>query len=102
MCAQLQSYGYTYETIDIRQTPPKAELFLRLLEQGVSPTKLLNTSGQLYKDMGLKDKVPLMTHTELASLLSREGMLIKRPVVIQGDTVTFGTREIEKVWKEHD
>lgn len=102
VCAQLQSYGYIYDTIDIRQTPPKAAFFLKLLENGVSPTKMLNTSGQLYKELEMKEKLPTMTQQELAALLSREGMLIKRPVVIAGEVVTFGSREIEKVWQKHD
>lgn len=102
VCAQLQSFGYTYQTIDIRQTPPSAAFFLTLLDKGVSPTKIMNTSGQLYKELGLKEKVPTMTHQELAMMLSSEGMLIKRPVVIHDDRVTFGSREIEKVWQKHD
>lgn len=60
--------------------------------------KFFNTSGLLYKEMKLKDKLPTMSEEEQLELLATNGMLVKRPLVIKGDTVLVGFREAE--WKE--
>lgn len=93
---------YRYQTIDIRQTPPQKEVFEKILASGVKRTSLLNTSGEWYKELGMKDKLPMMSDKELAELLSQNGMLIKRPVICYNDVVTFGSREkmLEEVWKK--
>ena len=54
--------------------------------------KFFNTSGMLYKELGLKDKLPKMTEQEQIQLLSTDGMLVKRPLVIADDTVLVGFR----------
>ena len=61
--------------------------------------KFFNTSGLLYKDMGLKDKIPTMTEEEQLKLLATDGMLVKRPLVIGEDFVLTGFRE--KEWEEN-
>ena len=52
--------------------------------------RFFNTSGLVYKSMGLKDKLPDMTEDQQLRLLSTDGMLVKRPVIIDGDRVWFG------------
>lgn len=97
---QLQTWGYMVTRIDIRQTPPDKAFFMAQLTEGVSVKKLLNTSGQLYKDLGLKETIETLSQEEIAALLATHGMLVKRPIVIAGQQVTFGTRDIETVWGE--
>ena len=60
--------------------------------------KFFNTSGLLYKNMQLKDKLPTMTEEEQLQLLATNGMLVKRPLVVDGDLVLTGFREAE--WTE--
>ena len=60
--------------------------------------KFFNTSGMLYKEMQLKDKLPQMSEDEQLKLLATNGMLVKRPVIVDGDTVLTGFRE--KEWEE--
>ena len=62
---------------------------------GLPLKKFFNTSGLLYKDMKLKDKLPEMTEDEQLKLLATNGMLVKRPVVVDGDTVLLGFKEAE-------
>ena len=57
---------------------------------GLPLKKFFNTSGLLYKDMKLKDKLPKMTEDEQLKLLASNGMLVKRPVVVDGNTVLLG------------
>ena len=60
--------------------------------------KFFNTSGLLYKDMGLKDKLPQMSEDEQLQLLATNGMLVKRPLVVGEDYVLAGFKENE--WTE--
>jgi arsenate reductase len=52
--------------------------------------KFFNTSGKIYKEMGLKDKIPQMTDEEIIELLSTDGMLVKRPLLIGDNKVLVG------------
>ena len=65
---------------------------------GLPLKKFFNTSGLLYKDMKLKDKLPEMSDEEQLQLLATDGMLVKRPLVIGEDFVLTGFKENE--WKE--
>lgn len=65
---------------------------------GLVLKKFFNTSGMLYKEMKLKDKLPTMSEEEQLKLLATNGMLIKRPLVINGDIVLTGFKEAE--WEE--
>lgn len=65
---------------------------------GLPLKKFFNTSGLLYKDMKLKDKLPAMSEDEQLKLLASNGMLVKRPVVVDGDIVLLGFKEAE--WAE--
>lgn len=62
--------------------------------------KFFNTSGQKYRQLGLKEKVKTATDEELFDLLASDGMLIKRPIVTDGEKVTVGFKEeeFEKIW----
>lgn len=60
--------------------------------------KFFNTSGLLYKEMKLKDKLSTMSEDEQLRLLATNGMLVKRPLVIDGDIVLVGFKEAE--WSE--
>ena len=57
--------------------------------------RFFNTSGMLYRDMGLKDKLPNMTNEEKYELLASNGMLVKRPLLVLDDTVLVGFKEAE-------
>ena len=65
---------------------------------GLPLKKFFNTSGLIYKDMGLKDKLPTMTEDEQLQLLATNGMLVKRPLVIGDGYVLTGFKE--KEWEE--
>ena len=60
--------------------------------------RMFNTSGMLYRDLQLKDKLPDMTEDEMYELLASNGMLVKRPLIVLDDTVLVGFRE--KEWAE--
>ncbi|ASA20016.1 ArsC/Spx/MgsR family protein [Paenibacillus donghaensis] len=73
------------------------ELELRKLvaDSGLELKKFFNTSGEVYKSLGLKDKLPLLSEQEQLELLAGNGMLIKRPVVTDGTKVTVGFKEAQ-------
>ena len=67
-------------------------------KSGLPLKKFFNTCGMLYKEMKLKDKLPAMSEEEQLKLLAQDGMLIKRPLVVDGDQVLIGFKEAE--WEE--
>ncbi|MBP0961773.1 MAG: arsenate reductase family protein [Oscillospiraceae bacterium] len=67
-------------------------------KSGLPLKKFFNTSGLLYKEMQLKDKLPEMSEDEQLKLLATNGMLVKRPLIVNGDTVLVGFKEAE--WSE--
>ena len=70
-------------------------------KSGLLLKKFFNTSGLLYKEMQLKDKLPAMSEEEQLQLLATNGMLVKRPIVVDGDTVLVGFKEAEWAEKLH-
>ena len=78
--------------------PPYEELKEWYGRSGLPLKKFFNTSGLVYKSLGLKDKLPTMTEEEQLRLLATDGMLVKRPLVIGDDFVLTGFRE--KEWAE--
>jgi arsenate reductase len=81
---------------DIVKEPPSFEELEKMFEfQNGNLTKLLNTSGQLYKEMELSKKLKDMTVSEVLSLLSSHGMLIKRPFLLGDDVGLTGFKEEE-------
>lgn len=67
-------------------------------KSGLPVKRFFNTSGMLYRDMKLKDKLPQMSEEEQLELLASNGMLVKRPIAVDGDTVLVGFKEAD--WAE--
>ncbi len=67
-------------------------------KSGLPLKKFFNTSGLLYKQMQLKDKLPAMSDNEMLKLLASNGMLVKRPLLVDGNKVLVGFKEAE--WEE--
>lgn len=80
------------------ENPSYEELKDWYARSGLPLKKFFNTSGLLYKDMKLKDKLPTMSEEEQLQLLSTNGMLVKRPIVVNEDTVLVGFKEAD--WAE--
>lgn len=80
------------------ENPSYEELKAWYERSGLPLKKFFNTSGLLYKDMKLKDKLPTMTEDEQLQLLASDGMLVKRPLVVGDDYVLTGFKEAE--WAE--
>ncbi|WP_195571999.1 arsenate reductase family protein [Paenibacillus sp. 1001270B_150601_E10] len=92
----LNEHGHELKLIPIVDEPPTADELKVMIEQsGLELKKWFNTSGEVYKEMSLKDKLPSMSIEEQIKLLSSNGKLIKRPVVTDGKQVTVGFRENE-------
>ena len=88
-----------YELRDIIEDNPSLEELTAWYKiSGLPLKKFFNTSGLLYKSMGLKDKLPGMSAEEQLKLLATDGMLVKRPLVIGKDFVLVGFKESE--WSE--
>lgn len=88
-----------YELIDIKENNPDEETIRSLYERGEYPLKkFFNTSGILYREMGLSKKLKDMSEDEQIRLLSSDGMLIKRPLLISGKKILLGFKESE--WEE--
>ncbi|AKL96406.1 transcriptional regulator, Spx/MgsR family [Clostridium aceticum] len=87
----LEEKGIEYEERHIvEENPTSEELKNWIPSSGLPIKKFFNTSGILYKEMKLKDKLPTMTDEEKIELLSTNGMLVKRPLVIGNDIVLVG------------
>jgi len=88
-----------YEIRDIKEDKPtREELETWYKASGLPLKKFFNTSGLQYKALGLKDKLPTMSEAEQLDLLATDGMLVKRPIAVIGDTVLVGFKEAE--WAE--
>ena len=95
----LDAKGVAYTDRHIKENNPTyEELKAWYTMSGLPLKKFFNTSGMLYRDLGLKDKLPAMTEDEQLRLLATDGMLVKRPLVIGDDFVLTGFRE--KEWEE--
>ena len=95
----LEEHGFEFTERDIKeQNPTKEELKEWHVKSGMPLKKFFNTSGMLYREMQLKDKLPDMTEEEQYELLASDGMLVKRPVLVTDTTVLTGFRE--KEWEK--
>ena len=92
----LEAKGIPFVERDIKTCPPTAEE-LRTWHQasGLPLKRFFNTSGMLYRSLGLKDKLPTMSEEEMLALLATDGMLVKRPLLVTDNTVLAGFREAE-------
>lgn len=98
----LESQGIAYTERNIAEENPTYEELKEWYEKsGLPLKKFFNTSGLLYKSMQLKDKLPGMSEEEQLKLLATDGMLVKRPLVVDGDNVLTGFKEAEWVEKMH-
>ncbi|WP_443146974.1 arsenate reductase family protein [Paenibacillus sp. HWE-109] len=89
------------ENIPLFDTPPSAKELAKLLsDSGLEIKKFFNTSGEVYREMNLKDKLPSMSQEQMLELLASNGRLIKRPIVTDGHKVTVGFKEpeFEQAW----
>ncbi|MGL4343929.1 MAG: arsenate reductase family protein [Cellulosilyticaceae bacterium] len=90
----LKDAGIQYEERHIvEQNPTKEELLTWIDRSGLEFKKFFNTSGQLYREMGLKDRIKDMSLDEAAELLATNGMLVKRPLVVTDSEVIVGFKE---------
>jgi arsenate reductase len=97
----LDDHQLSYQETHIVEHPPtRAELEDFYKKSGLAINKFFNTSGQKYQELGLKDKVKTSSEQELLDLLASDGMLIKRPILTDGEKVTVGFNEesFEKTW----
>lgn len=79
----------------VEQNPTAEELKAWHEKSGLPLKKFFNTSGMLYREMQLKDKLPKMTEQEQYDLLATNGMLVKRPLVVGDDFILLGFKETE-------
>lgn len=95
----LQEHGVEYDDRHIVEQNPTAEELKEWHEKSGLPLKrFFNTSGQVDRNNGIKDKLPGMSEEEQYALLATDGMLVKRPIVVGEDFVLVGFKE--KEWEE--
>ncbi len=98
--AWLVEKGISFQKRDIKEdNPTREELARWLAASGLPVKRFFNTSGLQYKALGLKDRLPAMTVEEQLDLLATDGMLVKRPILVDGDKVLVGFKEAE--WAAH-
>ena len=95
----LDDKGIEYQMRDIKiDNPTRAELAEWYEKSRLPLRRFFNTSGLLYKSLDLKNKLPEMSESEMLDLLAGDGMLVKRPILVNGDLVLVGFKEPE--WEE--
>lgn len=95
----LDDRGVEYKERHIVEENPSFDELKKWYEMSDYPLKrFFNTSGMRYREMGLKDKLPHMSEEEQLELLATDGMLVKRPILVDGDRVRVGFKE--KEWEE--
>lgn len=97
----LDAHQLSYQEVHIVENPPThKELQDFYQKSGLELKKFFNTSGLKYRELGIKDKMKTATEEELLELLASDGMLIKRPILTDGERVTVGFKEeeYEKMW----
>ena len=92
----LEDNGLEFTYRDIKEdNPSEEELRQWHAASGLPLKRFFNTSGMLYKEMKLKDKLPGMSEDEQFALLASDGLLVKRPLLVNGGTVLVGFKEAE-------
>ena len=90
----LDAHGIAYEDRHIvEENPSKEELAQWVRRSGLPLKRFFNTSGMKYRELGLKDRLSDMPEEEQLQLLSTDGMLVKRPLLIDGDRILVGFKE---------
>ena len=77
----------------VEENPTAEELSLWMDKSGLEPRKFFNTSGVLYREMNLKDKLKEMNEEEMIKLLATDGKLIKRPLLVSEEGILVGFKE---------
>jgi arsenate reductase len=95
----LATRGIAHEVLPIREQPPTQAELQTMLGQVGEIRRLFNTSGQDYRELGMKDRLPAMSEAEALALLAGNGNLIKRPFALGKNTGAVGFDEAE--WLEH-
>lgn len=94
----LEANGVLFEERHIKENKPTIEELKKWHKKSGLPLKrFFNTSGQLYRELKLKDRLPEMSEDEQYKLLASDGMLVKRPILIGDDFVLVGFKESD--WK---
>jgi arsenate reductase len=94
--AWLDATGTDYTLRDIKEENPTLEELTQWhAKSGLPLKKFFNTSGQLYRAMELSKKLPDMTKEAQLALLASDGLLVKRPILVEGDKVLVGFREAD-------
>lgn len=92
--AWLNAHGLRHDVRDIKlDRPTEAELRAWHARSGLPLRRFFNTSGLLYKELKLRERLPDMTEDEMFSLLATDGMLVKRPILVMDGAVLVGFRE---------
>ncbi|MFJ7639352.1 arsenate reductase family protein [Peribacillus sp. NPDC097206] len=97
----LDRHELQYEAIHLVENPPsRAEIEQIYKSSGLELKKFFNTSGQKYRELGLKDKLKEASEKEMLDILATDGMLLKRPIVTDGSKVTVGFKEeqFDQTW----
>lgn len=95
----LKEQDINFEEKDIVNEHPTQEQLTHWYQiSGLPLKRFFNTSGLKYKELGLKDKLSTMAEEEQLRLLASDGMLVKRPIIIENSTVVVGFKEAE--WEE--
>ncbi|WKY47772.1 arsenate reductase family protein [Eubacteriaceae bacterium ES3] len=79
----------------VEDNPSKEELLSWMEKYQGEPKKFFNTSGMVYRELGLKDKVKAMSPEEMAEVLSQNGMLVKRPILLTEQGILIGFKEAD-------
>ena|SRR5687768_2898048 len=98
----LQQVGIGYEFVDITENPPTAEELATIIERANVPlNKLFNTSGVQYRELKIKERLPVLSDREILALLAGNGRLIKRPLINDGKhaTVGFDAERFAAIWR---
>lgn len=95
----LEEQGVSFEERDIKlNNPTEEELRTWYARSGLPLKRFFNTSGLQYKALGLKDKLPTMSEEEQLALLATDGMLVKRPLIVDEHFVLTGFKQAE--WEQ--
>lgn len=100
---RLDEEGIDYESVHIVNNPPSKEQLKSFIATSDKPAKkFFNTSGKKYRELNMKEKLKEAEEGEMIEWLASDGMLIKRPILTDGEktTVGFKQEEFENVWSQ--
>ncbi|WP_456277769.1 arsenate reductase family protein [Bacillus sp. AK128] len=98
----LEGHDLPFNEVHIVENAPSKETLTELYKtSGLELKKFFNTSGMKYRELGLKDKLKTATEDEMLDILASDGMLVKRPIVTDGQKVTvgFNEKQFEETWR---